>query len=98
LEGRILEDRILSENEFEDFVIDMRIKLDEYNVKQRMFREMSFEWLMMRLGDEYKELLEAIHDLIADPSLENRKAVQRECADVANFAGFIHVNSKDKEK
>ena len=85
------------EEGMEEFVVDMFLKLGENEHKGQMFRDKEFNWLLNRMLEEFRELHEAIKDLKADPTSEHRRAVQKECADVANFAAMIHINAKDKE-
>ena len=89
---------MLNEDEMLAFINAMRGKLDTYGHKKRKFMDQSILWLISRMKDEVVELEAAYRIFILDPTDENREALKKECADVANFAAFIHVNADDKEK
>jgi len=68
-----------------EFIVVMKEKLDENIEKGKTgWRDMTADWLYMRLQGEMGELFAELMSANPDPD-----KVARECADVANFAMMI---------
>lgn len=78
--------------ELADFSMVMAEKLREKQYKEH-WSYYSLEWLMSRLLEETAELLRAIKGIDPiDGKLTDSQNVQREAADIANFAMMIADN------
>lgn len=81
---------------------DMQFKLDKNKHKAcdmmnadgngRGWEHCEYGWLSGRIEEEMYELNDALVIYLKAKTPENALAVQRECADVANFAMMIHDN------
>ena len=87
---------MIAREELDSFVEDMLLKQSKHDPeKGDMYKTESLAFLMNMLDQEVVELKCAIIHLLQAPEgldQDQREAVRHECADVANFAAFIHTH------
>ena len=88
---------MLKQEELDSLIEDMYCKMEQHKHKGDTYKTEQLTALYNMLQVEVNELGEALQAYLHAPlgqDVHESKTVQLECADVANFAAFLHSRMK----